>query len=257
VEPFKTEADMIREWLTGDFKATNHRGQWLVYPETAGWDLLLAHEDGYQIGIEAKLSLNAKVIDQALSGAHGWRAEGPDYRAVLVPADKVQLHLGNIATAIGIHILTVERKEQGAFRGTRYIPFPDEASNYCRWPNWMPEVRCTLPEYVPDVEGGHSAPVQLTPWKIKAIRLMIILERRGYVTRADMKALQISSTRWCDHWHGFLDVAPSRRGGYVRGKQTPDLKAQHPTNYAEIEADFDKWFAPLALSIKPDEGSLL
>ena len=36
---------------------------WTAYPETAGFDILLGREvDGFQIGIQAKLRLNAKVI---------------------------------------------------------------------------------------------------------------------------------------------------------------------------------------------------
>lgn len=242
---FKTEAEMVASWLKHEFGRANHRGDWLVYPETAGWDLLLVHADGYQVGVEAKLSLNAKVIAQALVGQHSTYGEdGPDYRAVLVPQGKVQQNLGDIATAVGLRILTAHKPDRFVTYG---LDLPDENSNYRQWPNWMPSVRCTLPEYVPDVAAGMAAPVQLTPWKIKAIRLMIVLERRGSVTRADMKALGISPTRWCDHYLGFLDPGPSRN--YVRGKRTPDLKAQHPTNLAQIEADFDKWAAAAKIVI--------
>jgi hypothetical protein len=208
---------------------------WTVYAETAGWDLLLQHRDGYQLGIEAKMSLNAKVIDQALTGATKWHvSSGPDYRGVLVPEAKLQNHLERICTAIGIGIISL-RPEYW-----QTLNLPDERYTFSPWPNWCPGERCTLPDYVPDVGGGHAAPVQLTLWKIKAIKLLILLERRGYVTRADMKALQISPTRWTDTWYGFLTRDPSGQG-FVSCTRTPDLKAQHPTNWAEIEADFPKW----------------
>jgi hypothetical protein len=242
---FKTEAEMVETWLRREFKAANHRGDWLVYPETAGWDLLIAHKDGYQVGVEAKLSLNAKVLDQALTGQHStYGRDGPDYRAVLVPEGKIQLHLGHIAEAIGIRVLTVHKPSRGVSYG---LSLPDESSSYSRWPNWMPSERCLLPDYVPDVAAGMSAPVQLTDWKIRAIKLMLVLERRGTVTRADMKAIGISPTRWCDHHLGFLDPGPGRN--YVRGKATPDLKAQHPVNWAQIEADMPKWLAALKIEI--------
>ena len=70
--------------------------RWTQYHETAGWDLLLVNPDGVQIGIEAKLSLNPKVLDQALPGRWG-EERGPDYRAVLVPADGLQHHMTAIA----------------------------------------------------------------------------------------------------------------------------------------------------------------
>lgn len=242
---FSSEADMVASWLRHEYGGRGNRsGDWLVYPESSGWDLLLVHRDGYQVGIEAKLSLNAKVLDQALVGQHGnYGIDGPDYRAVLVPEGKVQMHLGRIAAAIGIRVLTAGKPERGVWR---HLDLPNEGSEYGQWPNWLPSVRCPVPEYVPDVEAGVAAPVQLTPWKIKAIRLMLVLERRGYVTRADMRAIGISPSRWCDGWDSFLDRGDK---GYVRGKRTRDLKAQHPVNWAQIEADWDKWAIPAGITV--------
>lgn len=245
---FATEAELVatfcdlihpRHWATNPAYAP----KWTPYHETSGWDLLLVHETGIQIGIEAKLSLNAKVLDQALP--HNRALDnGPDYRAVLVPADSLQHHLISLARHVGITIIRCRPAVRTTYSlGMGYFnpDLPDEKSAYCgdAWPNWCPAVRCALPDYVPDVTGGHSAPVQLTPWKIKAIKLMVVLERAGAVSRADMKALGISPTRWTDHYNGFLSPGP--HGGYVRNGRTPDLKAQHPTNWAQIEADFDTW----------------
>ena len=40
---------------------------WEIYPETAGFDILAVWKaTGHQLGIEAKLQLNAKVADQIL-----------------------------------------------------------------------------------------------------------------------------------------------------------------------------------------------
>lgn len=255
---FASEADLVAafcstldpsKWATNPAHApqwTAHAPQWTVYHETAGWDLLLAHPNGVQVGIEAKLSLNAKVLEQALPGR--WAdACGPDYRAVLVPWDGLQNHLEILAKHLGIVVLTV-RSYKGWNRTVQHSVrplLPDERSNRSLgdWPNWCPAKRCALPDYVPDVSGGKAAPVALTPWKIKAIKLLILLERRGFVTRKDMAALQISPSRWTDHWHGFLTAGGN--GGYVRCDRTPDLKAQHPTNWDQIEADFAKWSAGL------------
>lgn len=232
---FKSEAEMIEAWLAA--LSDQQRSDWTVYAETAGWDILMVHRDGYQLGIEAKLSLNAKVLEQTLSGCHSYYdLTGPDYRAVLVPADKVQHHMGAIAKALGITIIRVNPPEPGVWR---YVELPDQDSDYRAWPNWCPAERCVLPDYIPDVAAGHSAPVQLTAWKVKAIKLMIWLERHGCITRADMKALQISPTRWTDSYVGFL--SPGGNGAYVRNDRTPDLRAQHPVNYAQIEADIDAW----------------
>ena len=231
-----TEAELVRSFVA--LVDAMLKNPWTVYAETAGWDLLLQHRDGFQLGIEAKLSLNAKVVEQALSGTTSfYDSTGPDYRAVLVPESKLQKHLVTICRALGIGIIALREKHNS-------LRLPEQTWCWNDWPNWCPLERCKLPDYVPDVCGGHSAPLKLTEWKIKAIRLCILLERRGFVTRADFKDLQISPTRWTDAYYGFLVRAPER-GGFIAGPCTPDFRTEHPTNFAEVEADFDRWGAKL------------
>jgi len=251
---FATEADLVAAFV-GFVEAWNANSRrkmskWTVYPETAGWDLLLVDEAGVQIGIEAKLSLNAKVICQALPDGTWAMENGPDYRAVLVPNRDCQGHMHPIARALGLTIITVSKSESRYDLGRVSVSptgLPDEHSGHDwdlrQWVSWLPAQRCSLPDYVPDVQGGKPCPVALTDWKIKAIKLMILLDRRGYVTRRDMKLIGISPTRWTDGYHGFLTPDPIK-GGYVRNGRTPDLRSQHPVNYVQIEADFDTWAAP-------------
>jgi hypothetical protein len=251
VKLFDAEAELVAKFseLVADACSeqrwrTNptHRPRWTLYHETAGWDLLLAHEGGAQIGIEAKLSLNPKVLVQALPGR--WAEQsGPDFRAVLVPHDGLQHYTDELACHLGIVVIYVGARE--GFNGKQVFHFrpdlPDPRGGPYQlqdWPNWLPAKRCELPDYVPDVTGGHAAPVALTDWKIRAIKLLILLDRRGYVTRQDMKVLGISHSRWTDNWNGFLARGED---GYVRCTRTPDLKAQHPTNWAQIEADYETW----------------
>lgn len=248
---FTSEAELVAEFVAQLTNQTRRENPWTVYSETAGWDVLLVHETGFQIGLEAKLSLNAKVIEQALDGVHSrWNAAGPDYRGVLVPAKKLQHHLGRICSVLGLGIIPLRKREAG-LATWQWLNLPGEDSYARDWPHWCPAERCKLPDFVPDTAGGHKSPVQLTDWKVKAIKLMIVLERRGYVTRADMKALNISPSRWTDPWHGFLDRAPAL-GGYVRNGRTPDLRAQHPRNYAEIEAQTEQWTANCGISLSTD-----
>ena len=246
-EGFASEAALVAAWLA-ELARFKHDQHWTIYPETAGWDLLLVHKEaGFQVGIEAKLSLNAKVLSQSLDQSHSYyREAGPDYRGVLVPRGKCQQHMTAIARALGVGIIAFEPAD-------RYVSWtdsrlPSQRDYSTDWPCWLPGKRCALPDYVPDVVAGVAGPVQLTDWKIKAIKLMIVLEKRGHVTRNDMKALKISPTRWCDHWQGFLHPSP-QRGAYVRGKRTPDLRAQHPVNYGQIEADFPIWAKDAEISI--------
>lgn len=239
-----SEAALVAEFLRQlDEQAKRWRAgsPWTPYPETAGWDLLLVHENGEQIGIEAKLTLNPKVIAQALSNQHPseWhRCDGPDYRGVLVPQVGRQHHLAEICDAIGIGIITLREQQPYSYHSFN-LPSDGDPYSMRHWHNWCPVERHQLPDYVPDVAAGHKSPVQLTQWKIKAIKLMICLERKGWVDRADMRALKISPSRWTDRYHGFL--ASNGQGQYVRCDATPDLRGQHPENYAQIEGDVAEW----------------
>lgn len=229
----ESEAELVREFLR---RLERERTDWRVYPETADWDLLLVGPDGTQVGLEAKLTLNAKVVDQALAGVHSrWsRFDGPDYRGVIVPQVGRQLHLERICGVIGIGIISLANEENGVRRG---LNLPTVFGRV--WPCWGPADRCPVPDYVPDVTAGVAAPVKLTDWKVRAIKLSIVLDRKGWVDRSMMRALGISPSRWCDPYQGFL--RQDQRGQYVRCDATPDFRKQHPVNYAQIEADVAQW----------------
>lgn len=221
---------------------------WTIYPETAGWDLLLVDQHGVQIGIEAKMTLNVKVLSQALP--HYYASDrGPDYRAVLVARAGLQLGLQHLASHLGITVIRLDAElgwRQGApvHISTQPNGLPDEMTPYDfdirNWHPWHPLEREVLPDYIPDVEGGRPSPVTLTDWKIRAIKLTILLDRRGYVTRRDMDFLKISPTMWTKPFYGFLTQGDVR-GQWVRCERTRDFRKQHPENYAQIEADWENW----------------
>lgn len=236
---YATEAELVADFLLHLNCRYGGGDKWTVYPETGGWDMLLVHRDGYQLGLEAKLALNAKVIDQALDGQHRLHSDdGPDFRGVLVPEDKLQHHLANICKAIGIGVIPIRPKKP---YGSYSIPrMPSQDGRYSQhWPSWFPDQRVKLPDYVPDVVAGVASPVQLTDWKIRAIKLDIVLTRKGWVDRGDMRALGISPSRWTDAYQGYL--AKAQLGQYTRCSRTPSLRAQHPVNYRQIEADAAIW----------------
>ena len=224
--------------------------EWVAYPETGGFDIVLARkEDGFQIGIEAKLSLNAKVITQITESYWDACREGPDCRAVLVPEGTTG-SFGFICSLLGITVLTIHPgrgpdhcRSRPAF--SPQLPSHDRVYRFSPdcWHEWAPAKRVSLPEYVPDVGAGHAAPVRLTAWKVKAIRVQVLLERRGYVTRADFKHLQLDHRRWITPGIDWL-VPGAMRGTYKAGPFLPDLRTQHPRNFEEILADFDRWAPP-------------
>lgn len=223
--------------------------EWTAYPETGGYDLLLARKnDGVQVGIEAKLTLNAKVICQIREDYWDVDKPNPDFRAILIPHGAAG-SLAPICSMLGITV--IEQMDKATFEASSYWrresfhpQLPRIGDIYWgsqeEWYDWAPLSRIELPDYVPDVVAGHSAPVKLTPWKIKALKIAILVETRGYVTRADFKAIQIDHRRWLDPWVKWLQQG-EKRGTYVAGPRLGDFKAQHPKNYEEIKADIDKW----------------
>ena len=245
VHAFAKEAD-----LCAAFMAWLPPG-WTAYPEWAGWDILIARdEDGFQIGIEAKLRLNAAVLGQAIETGWDCTQPGPDCRAVLVPYGR-DGSLRRIATAIGLTVVTICPAARHLHIGRRrngfdgYPELPGLADFAARgWHELAPVTRLQLPDYVPDVTAGASAPVRLTDWKIRAIKVCIIVERRGWVARHDFRALGIDHRRWMIPLSGWLVPGP-RKGAYVRGPRFPDFRREHPRNFAEIEADAERWMPPM------------
>lgn len=241
-KPWTSEAAMV-----ADFSAFATKAGWVAYAETAGWDVLLARpEDGFQIGIEAKLSLNAKVLCQVLERERWGGEEGPDVHAVLVPAIKAVGGLQVIAARLGVVVIEGSGPHRWASpKGPIFAPrlptVRDDVLNWREdWPERCPDRRHPLPDYVPDVTGGHSAPVKLTAWKIAALKAMALLETRGAITRADLKALRLHPSRWTQYW-----LKSDGQGGWVETKNTPNFRVQHPVNYEQIKADIEKWTPPL------------
>lgn len=242
-KPFATEADLCARFIAAIGP------DWTAYNETASWDILLVRKvDGFQIGIEAKLRLNTEVISQALEDYGAFYADhpGPDCRAVLVPADS-QGGFGRICEYIGLTIIYV-RSEQQVKDGTSFgykpkifepgLPGDKHGINETEWYEWAPAHRHKLPDYVPDVAAGSPSPIQLTSWKIAAIKIAVILEKRGFLLRSDFKHINIDHRRWLPSGAGWLVLDG---GAYRASVGFPDFRAQHPRVYEEIAADYDTW----------------
>lgn len=233
---FTKEVDLCAALKAEVDRVNARRQRWTFYPETCGFDVVLVRDaDGVQIGIEAKLRLNAKVLCQALPPIGSWAAAepGPDFRAVLVPADARQAHIDELATRLGVHVIAWKQNEWSR------IPNWLEYDEFGQWPAWYPAKRLTMPDYIPRVVAGDKAPIRLTPWTIKALKVLVILDRRE-VVREDFRHLAIDPSRWIGR-DGWLVRG---RNGWTKGPYTPDLARPHPEVFAEIAADYPKW-APL------------
>ena len=252
-KPFATEVELCKRFLSGIPK------EWTAFAETAGWDILLVrNSDGFQIGIQAKLRLNIEVVNQAIEDGRSYSATrpGPDCRAILVP-DCDAGSFSTICGYIGITIIRVYdpgRDHRSYGNGLKFYPYlPSEKQPYDSgdWFECCPVKRHTLPEYVPDVAAGASSPTQLTDWKIRAIKIAVTLEKRGFVTRHDFKAHNIDYRRWiaADGWLKAVN------GRYIAHRM-PDFKRQHPVVYEQIAADAEKWM-PAAAVLTGQIGRLL
>ena len=262
---FETEAALCQAFIR------SVPPEWVVYPETAGWDILLVHRvGGWQIGVEAKQTLNAKVLAQAIDGLRR-NDVGPDFRAVLV--GRVVAENAVLASALGLTVITPKSYSQWCIRSRHFDPCgprvpafqPDlpKAEVVARigdwWSTWSPDgawkdmfpsQRHKLPDYVPEVAAGVPSPMILSDWKIKAMRVCVWIVRNQTINRAQFKALGIDPSRWMDgRW---LSKGPGR-GDWVAGPDFPGekMRAEHASIWAKIEADYLSWSAkvPAAMAV--------
>jgi hypothetical protein len=161
---------------------------WLAYAETGGFDILLIRqEDGFQIGVQAKLRLNAKVLCQALEMGRVSAIAGPnpDCRAVLVPKGAVSADMARLCAHLGLTVIGLDPGSSDRFAPD--LPRLKQDGEGRVWFEQGPSRRIPLPDLVPDVIAGAPAPRKLTAWKIKAMRIAVTLEREGRVVREDFK----------------------------------------------------------------------
>jgi len=241
--PWPTEAA-----LCDSFAAGARALGWTVYPETAGFDLLLV--GGVQVGIEAKLRASLEVVAQVCDRLDSAFKEAPDYIAILVGRGTPQLE--KVTRHLRIPLIDgrdAEDVEETRAQIARWHPVDAEDLDLNPWRQVAPaEVarwrgrlnlgvpHCGLPEFVPDLRAGIPAPPQLTAWKVKAIQLCARLRARGWVTTADFAELGIDPTRWVRGTHRWLDDSGARDGRRTRyvarpgrvlpDEQRPELTAQ-------------------------------
>jgi len=247
----RTEAD-----LCARFRAQLEPG-WTVHPEYAAgvesWDMLLVLDSrreptaresradkrwggsyaplsaGTQVGIEAKLRANVTVLRQALPC--DWQdvevQPGPDFRAVLVP--KATEDFRYVSKQLGIVVLEAEPKVNG-YLGPVATRLERHLRSCVAWPH---ESRHRLPEVTVDGPAGVPSPVQMTDWRIRAIKLCIRLRDHGYVTRGDFVELGISTTTW---YHRWLEKGErvGRRQHWVAKECFVPFDERHPEAAAQL-----------------------
>jgi hypothetical protein len=207
---------------------------WTPYPETASWDILLIREN-LQVGVQAKMHANTHVLAQALPRnvlvhwsrhrpAAEMQANGPQYRAVLVPHADMEFR----GIAALLKLWTFTRSDQDLELLQNLARFQDF--------NWRPEKPSWIPDVVPGVPAGVPSPVSLTCWKQKALKLLAIAKVRGSVTSADASTLGIRMQVFTDrpsHCQWLRPLGKAGRSttwGLVGADRSrPDI--QHPKEF--------------------------
>lgn len=221
---FATEAEMCAAFIAwlGRFP------EWTAFNECCGWDILLVSADGTQIGVQAKLRLNLKVLAQAVEGRYNWHKIGPDFRAILVPGGHGN---SDLCAALGLGVFEAELSHG---RPVEFRPTLDRRG-YEPWHFTNPTERHVLPRFVPDVPAGASGPVTLSVWKIAALEIIATLEVRGFVTRDDFRRAGIDHRRWTEQW---LQPVPGEMGQWrLRADFPHNFPAQHPVVYPQVLAE--------------------
>jgi hypothetical protein len=248
--PISTEAELCEIFI----RDMNAQPGWVCYPESGGFDILVVHEDGRQIGVEAKLALNAKVADQIMPEPWQFRygLKGPDHRLVIVSKiTDASMGIAKLLGFMGVPVLApynghartpdgyVERFQFDDYRLRDLLAGGDQGGHELF--DWNPEERCQVPMVVPLVAAGVPCPIRLTPWKEKAIHALALLRKQGSISTKQIKELGMSPTAWTQHgskpaWLG-KGHAP---GQWIETVHLPAFDQQHPDAYAVAVAALAK-----------------
>jgi hypothetical protein len=227
---FATEADLCAAFLA--WVAREHP-EIRAYAEWAGWDILLVYPEGWQIGVQAKLRLNAEVLGQAAPDAYYYSTDherpAPDYRAVLVPEQGA--NLSGIASRLGLVVFSPRRRWDGLIEFEPHLRQAEKPDRYWprrEWVDWNPINRHELPPCPTDSIAGSPCPVSLTQWKLGALAVLAELAVRGTITTKNIKS-HCDPRRWIAG--GWLEPAGDK-GVWKRGAACPNFDEQHPTAYA-------------------------
>lgn len=240
--PFVKESELCSLFI----RELNEIEGWTCYPEAAGFDVLAVHEDGRQIGVEAKLSLNAKVADQILPwcGDDFYGRPGPDHRMVIV-SKITDASAGIIKMLERLGVRVIKPRVWRTLKGDEYsFQLDYQVLNNERRDSaysaeqflfdWNPAERCRLPVLVTDLPAGVPAPVKLTPWKESALKVLAQLRSQGFITAKQIAGHGVGVTAWTQP-SGLKPAWLAKgaiRGQWVETPNMPAFDKQHPEVYS-------------------------
>lgn len=193
------------EELCSSFIEVARAAGYQVHPECGNWDLLIVcRETGDQIGLHAKLKPNVAVLAQALTNE---RLPGPVIHAVLVPVATAEFLF--VAKRLRLLVLEGVRLDSLNLREV-----------FAKAPRWAHPEREWAPEVEISARSGVPSPRKITKWKLAAVDLCLRARVRGYVTRAEMKELNLRMGWWLNPKYGAVLArrvvdGKRKRGEYV------------------------------------------
>jgi hypothetical protein len=225
-----------------------------------------------QIGVQAKLQANIKVLLQALPGLpksvdRKQTGRGPTYRVVLCggftgrTADAQNTHQNEftalakqlrllVAVPPVHHLDTWMKRLSGEPLNlmTRYAPIWQEWNSdgtgarpdwriAWRWYRWSPMRAEKTPAVVPDVPAGVPSPEQVTPWSIAAVLLERRCESRRIITTEDARVVQgIVGGSWSPSTmlSRYFKYSPAR-GGWALHPDWPRPSERHRGTARSLE----------------------
>ena len=241
IDKIEKEADLCALFI----QEFNELPGWACYPEAAGFDVLVVHEDGRQIGVEAKMQLNAKVADQILPnlGDDYYGRPGPDHRLVIVSKiTDASAGIAKMLDRLGVKVI-LPRKNSGfngdLFTFDRFYKIAEASGRTSifseQWlHDWNPSERCRVPILVTNLPAGVPSPVRLTPWKESALKVLALLRRQGFITAKQIASHGIGASAWTQApgskpaWLAKGTV----RGTWIETEHMPAFDKQHPEVYA-------------------------
>lgn len=233
-----TEADLCDLFID----AFNAQPGYTCYPEAAGFDILVVHEDGRQIGVEAKLALNAKVADQILPNCWDdfYGRPGPDHRLVIVSKiTDASKGICKMLERLGVSVLCPYGKpdeERHFSLHSQLLMYETtlRAFGEPRMFDWSPPERCQVPVMVTNLPAGVPAPVRLTPWKESALKAVALMRSQGFITAKQIAAYGMGVTAWTQapgSKPAWLKKG-AVRGQWLETEHMPQFDKQHPDVYA-------------------------
>lgn len=188
---FATEADLcsavivrLREW------------GWTVYPESCGFDFV-AVRDLIQVGVEAKLRPNLRVLSQALD-RFDRRLRVPHCIATLVERrnadfDRVAERAGLTSLSWVSHFMDANPRHFETELRNGQLRFRTACGSEAG--------TLRLPDLVIDVPAGVPSPQTASAWKVRAVKMALRLRAGEEITRSNLDSEELAySTFWARGW---------------------------------------------------------